>query len=1346
MRYLISILFILAIGKINAQTIDTFPFSDDLETWSLCSEYCSNTCAISSDWTNVGNIDFRPDTAGTPSDSTGPNIDHSPGLSTGVYAYVESTDTCNLDTAILESPYIDLTNVVSPGFSFWYHQFTPDSISDTFDILVSTDSGSTWSVELTGQNNVPLDSWQFDSLGLGGFVGQIIKLRIRFITSGDSIDFAVDDFIFHGIQYLDAGLLGITASNGTCPGDTSSICVTLVNAGLLPLDTVTINTTLNGGALFSPYVFIGNLLPGNDTLICIGDTVFSNGDSIGAYSTMPNNIADTLNFNDTVAFIFAVGSSVTANAGNDTTVCYADTFQVGGSPTGPINTTFIWSPGSLFNDSTASNPFLALTQDTILIVSILDSITGCTDVDSISITVAANPAVDAGIDTVTVCQGDTVTIGGSPTAEAGNTVSWSPGLDLDDSTSFNPILTGDEIYFIFLTVIEPINGCSSTDAALIIANGTPNVEAGINSTICAGDSIELGGSPTTNLFGDIQWSGGGLMNFDTVPNPIATAQQDTFFVANVTTSLGCSSFDTIYLEVNDLPTAAISNSGACPNDTMQLIASGGVSYTWMTDSTINDTSISNPLAYPISNNYDYYVTVTGANGCADTAHINVSYYNNPNVDAGENDTICDGSAAQLQATGAINYVWTPTTGLDDPNIADPEASPTSSLEYFVNGIDGNGCSAVDSVIVFVNVLPTGDAGADEGVCLLDSVQLGGNPTGPAGATYLWPVAGIGQNTLSNPYFNSIGFAAGSYSYEVTVTDVNGCETTDEVEITVWDDPIAAIDPIASAICIGDSITISAQGGINYQWSPGGTIANATSQFTSAFPIVTTQYTVTVTDANGCTSTDQEDLVVFPLTQAEAGVDVDICQQDTITLDASGGVAYEWASSLFLESTNVPNPNAYPVQTTIFTVTVTDGNGCAETDDVAVSVKPLPNVSAGADKRSCLNQAIEIGGNPTGPNGSNYQWQPSASLDNSFASNPMATPTIDTKYYVTVTTAFGCQDSASMILVIDSLPVVNIEQEPEPICVGDTTSIIVTTGFSSYLWAPNLKISTTTGANVNVSPGTDKVYSVTVTNANGCLGEITVPVQVFNLPIVGISEDFEICEGDSFQLEATGGVIYQWTNGSTLKDSNSRITMAYPIESIRYEVAITDTNECKNTGRIVATVNPLPEVDAGQDIDNCDIDVVYIGGNPSGPSDAVFFWTPEIGLDDQFSPNPQVLNPERITYHLEVQDRNGCMGVDSVVVNADCYTLIYAPSAFTPGFNGLNDVFQLVHYRIVDPHLRIYNRLGALMFETNDLDEPWIGTEPNSNEILPAGVYYWILEYRTEDRKKGSKQGVVTLLK
>jgi len=1346
MRILLTVILAFALGQYKAQVIDVFPHTDDLEGWSLCSEYCSNACAISSDWSSVGNIDFRPDTGGTPTDSTGPSLDHNPGLSSGVYAYVESTDTCNSDTALLESPYIDLNNVVAPGFTFWYHQWSPNAITDTFDILISTDSGTSWSVAFTGQNNISANAWQFDSLGLGGYVGQIIKLRFRFITSGDSIDFALDDFTIHGTQYIDAGLLSVTTANGTCPGDTSSVCVTLVNAGLLALDSVTINTTLNGGALFSPFLFVGNLLPGDDTLICVGDTVFTTNDSIGAFSTMPNNTNDTLNLNDTVSMIFVVGSPITANAGNDTTVCQLDTFQIGGSPTGPVNAIYNWLPGALFNDSTASNPFLAVSQDTTIIVIVTDTITGCVDMDTVAITAAANPAVDAGLDTVYVCQQDTVTIGGSPTTAAGNSVSWSPGLDLDDSTSYNPVLTGDEIYFIFVTATEPIYGCTSVDAMLVIANGTPVLDAGDDMTVCAGDSFELGGSPTSNLFGDIQWTGSGLLNDDTIANPIATAQEDTFFVVTVTTGAGCTSSDTIFITVNDLPVISIANSGACPGDTMQLTASGGANYQWELDSTLSDTSIANPLVYPPSNGYEYIVYVTASNGCPDSAHITVSYFDIPNVDAGENDTICDGSSAQLLATGASNYLWSPTAGLDDATIANPLASPVNSIEYFVEGTSVNGCTAIDSVSVFVNVLPAADAGPDTSICLNDSIQIGGSPTGPAGATYSWPSSGIANTTGANPFYSSFGVNPGNYSYEVSVTDINGCESTDEMEITVWSDPVATIDPINNAICVGDSITISAQGGVSYQWSPGGTVLNNASSFTKAYPIVTTLYTVTVTDVNGCTDTESEQLVVHPLTQANAGADAAICQQDTILLNASGGVNYTWAPTVFIGSTSGANPEAFPVQTHTYNVTVTDANGCSESDNVTVTVNPLPIVSAGSNKRSCLNVGIEIGGNPAGPIGSTYSWSPTISLNDASLSNPIATPQSDTRYNVTVTTSFGCQDSASMLLGIDTLPVVKVIDSPEPICTGDTSFISVTPGFTKYQWSPNLKISSTSSKEIFVSPGSDRIYSVTVTNNNGCIGDTSAFVKVYKLPVVGVSEDFEVCTGDSFQLEATGGVIYQWSEGESLKDSNSRITMAYPVESGQYRVSVTDTNNCLNVAKVLATVNQLPEIDAGDDIDNCDIDVVYLGGPIVGPSDAVFFWTPGIGLDDQYSPNPRVLNPERTTYYLEVQDRNGCFSYDSVEVNADCYSLIYAPSAFTPGFNGLNDEFALVHYRIVDAVLRIYNRWGILMFETNDLDKAWDGTEPNSNEVAPSGSYYWIVEYRTEDRKKGSKEGVVTLLK
>jgi gliding motility-associated-like protein len=1588
MRLFFTVLLAVFGLNLSAQVINTFPYYDDLETWNLCSEVCSVSCAISSDWSNVGNVDFRPDTAGTPTGSTGPSVDHNPGLSSGVYAYVESSSPCNPDTALLESPYVDLTNVQSPGFTFWYHQQTATSIPDTFDILISTDSGATWSTALTGPNNTSSTSWQFDTLGLGSYIGQVIKLRFQFITANAFNDFAVDDFTFHGIQIIDAGLDSLFSSNGFCLGDSSNLCINLINDGILPIDSVTIYSSLNGGALFSPFVFQDTLGPGEDTILCIGNVLLSTGDSIAFYTDMPNGLNDTFNLNDTLSltvsmntlptlnagvdtticgffsyplggsptsttatvydwtlgtylndstlsnpngfftqsgtftyvvegidanqcsgfdtvnitvypiptidaggdttfcandsvelggsptgpasasyqwsnsasldddtlqnpmaavvvstgfyltvtdtggcqyvdsvFVFisappaldpgpdtsvCIGDSVqlggspiatnydsilwapsatlsndtaanplagpvvfttyyvtlidtfgcsfddsvdvtvqalpVASAGNDTTICAFANVTIGGNPTGPATGIYNWSPGTLFVDSTLANPQVNVTQDTQLVVFVTDSTTGCSSSDTVQISILALPLADAGADTVIICEGDTVTLGGSPTTTAGNSVSWSPGVDLNDSTLFNPLLTGSQIYFVKVTVTEPVNSCQNFDSVLAIVNAVPVVEAGANDIICLGDTADLGGAPTSSLIGLYQWSGGGFLNFDTIANPTATPTQDTIFFVTVTTSSGCVGTDSIEVDVNPLPVITVTPYvQQCLEDTVQLQVAGGTVYAWDNGDFLSDTSISNPLAFPVGNTL-FTVTVTDANSCSDTAQINVVFYPFPNVDAGADDTICNGNAAQLNASGAINYSWTPVAGLTNSAINNPSASPTSTTEYFVEGTDANGCSFIDSLIVYVNVLPAAEAGSDVDVCLNDSIQIGGSPTGPVGASYHWQHTNLDDSLASNPFFLAENISPGVYPYTVSVTDVNGCVSVDQLDINVIDDPIPVINPIANTICIGDTILISAQGGIAYVWSPVGTLTNSSGSQVGALPTDTTEYTVTVTNAFGCSSATSDFVNVFDLTPADAGPDTSVCQQDTFNMDASGGVSYEWGSSLFLAEFTGANPIAYPVQTHTFTVTVTDQNNCSEPDQVTVTVNPLPIAAAGPDERICLNDEIEIGGSPTGPAGSSYQWTPATTLSNGAIANPIATPMITEVYKIVVTSDNGCKDSAEMIVVVDSLPVVKLSSAIDPICDGDTITIYVTPGYETYSWSPDVRIIGLTADSASVYPPKDRTYSVEVTNRNGCISDAQFEVKVNGLPIIEVSEDFEICEDDTVQLEASGGVIYEWSDGLTLADSISRITLAYPKETTKYSITITDTNYCQSVGELTGIVYPLPEIDAGADQENCDIQVIYLGGDPTGPVDAVYYWSPATGLDDRYSPNPALLNPERTTYSLEVQDRNGCFNRDSVTINADCYSLIYAPSAFTPGFNGLNDGFKLEYYRIQNPHLRIYNRWGNLMFETKDLDEAWDGSEPNDTKVAPLGTYYWILTYKDEALKKLSKEGTISLMK
>lgn len=1584
----VAILGLLFTNDLRSQVISTFPHYENLESWTLCTDTCGGTCVLSNGWSNQGSIDFIVDTAGTATTSTGPDIDHNPGTSTGKYVYVESSSPCNPDTALIETPFVDLNNVVNPTFTFWYHQLSANAtVGDTFDVLVSTDSGSTWNPLQTGPDNDTSSQWQFDSINLSAFTGNIIKLRIQYITANSFNDFALDDFTFGGLQLIDAGVDSVFSSSGFCAGDSSQICITVANAGLLPIDSLTIYATINGAGFNSPFVFENDTLaPGEDTILCIGTTQLNTNDTIIVYTTMPNGLNDTFNLNDTfqllvqinpipdidagtdttvcgltafplggnptsaaastfqwstaafiddstaanpqafftqsgvftyylqvtdsnlctntdtlnvtvldipsidagpddticpgdsvvlggsptapdsstvlwsnglflnfdtienpiasvtintqfelavtdsnncvftdtvILYVFfnpalepgdstsvclgdsvqlggtpialnydsilwspAAGlSSVTApnpmasppadttyyivlidtfgctyqdsvfvdvnippsaDAGPDTTVCAFAAFPVGGTPTGPPTATYNWSPGALFNDSTLANPMATVSQDTLLVVEVTDTATGCTTFDTVAITIYAIPFADAGLDTVSLCQGDSLVLGGSPTAPAGASVAWSPSLYFNDTTLFNPTIYGITIDFVYLTVTEPLNGCQNFDTTLVLVNNLPDVDAGADAVICFGDSLVIGGSPTSNTGVSFLWSPAALLDDDTLPNPVAAPTQDTTFFLTVTSVNGCNSYDSVFVQVNPLPIAVITPPvQVCLGDTTQLQVSGGVSYAWDYGVYLSDDTIANPLAFPPANTL-FTVTITDTNGCQDTAQSNVVFYPLPPVSAGPDDTICDGNSTTLAASGAISYQWSPATGLSDPNVASPTATPLVTTDYTVVGTDANNCSFADTMTVFVNVLPAADAGPDEEVCLNSTVQLGGSPTGPAGSTYSWNSANLDNPAIANPTY--IPSAVGVFVLQVEVTDINGCSSTDDVQVTVHDLPIPVITPVTTTICVGDTIGLSASGGNQYLWSPAASLVNANTATPGAYPVVTTLYTVTVTDGNSCTATEDVTVPVFPPTPAFAGNDTGICQQDTIQLLATGGVSYQWAASPYLTGISTATPTCFTPITNTFTVTVTDANGCTASDAVTVTVYPLPTVSAGPDKRICLGQSTPIGGAPTGPAGSQYSWTPGASLNNALIANPSASPAVSTTYKVIVTSNRGCVDSASMTVTVDSLPVVAVVTAPDSICIGDTAFAEVTTGAWVYEWTPAATVVEGSAASALFVPLQTTEYTVLVRDGRGCESELDVTVKVNPLPTPDAGISTQICEGDTTQLVAKGGVLYAWSNDTTLSNPDARITLAFPSATTSYTVTATDANGCTNTDSVVVIVNARPFINAGEDVANCEINAVHLGGEPSGPEDAVYTWTPEDGLSDPHDPNPLLVSPERSVYTLMVQDVNGCTSTDSVLVNADCFALIYAPSAFTPGANGINDEFKLVHYRITEPHLRIYNRWGDLVFETKDLDIGWDGKVQGQPEIVQYGIYFWQLTYKSEEKKKLSKEGTVTLVR
>ncbi len=252
-------------------------------------------------------------------------------------------------------------------------------------------------------------------------------------------------------------------------------------------------------------------------------------------------------------------------------------------------------------------------------------------------------------------------------------------------------------------------------------------------------------------------------------------------------------------------------------------------------------------------------------------------------------------------------------------------------------------------IIYVTIypLPIANAGSDAAICEGTSITL----TATGGTSYTWDNGlGVGASHTVAPTTTT--------TYMVTVTDGNGCVNTDAVEVTVNPLPIANAGSDV-AICEGVSTTLTATGGASYTWDNG---LGAGASHTVA-PTTTTTYMVTVTDGNGCANTDVVEVTVNPLPTANAGSDVTICEGASTTLTATGGTSYTWDNGLGAGASHT----VAPITTTTYMVTVTDGNGCVNTDVVEVVVNPLPNVLfIGLDSLYCLNYApASLTGSPVG---------------------------------------------------------------------------------------------------------------------------------------------------------------------------------------------------------------------------------------------------------------------------------------------------------------------------------------------------------------------------------------------
>ncbi len=777
-----------------------------------------------------------------------------------------------------------------------------------------------------------------------------------------------------------------------------------------------------------------NITTSNDTIICVQDTITISAAGGSDYDWSPNfNISSltgsTVDVWPTVntTYTVVVGSSegcldsaevaITVqslpviDAGVDDEICFGDTTALAGSG----GDTYLWIEGDSILDPLDENTQVWPGVTDTYILQGTDAL-GCVNFDTVEVVVHDLPTVDAGPD-LWSCPSSTVQLQGS---SDGVVFAWTPSTDLSDPSILVPDASPDDTTVYYLNV-ESAFGCVNLDSMTVFAGGPVPTDAGLNDTICEGDSVVIGGLPTSVPGTLYDWQPSGAIVDNSVENPTVLPVADTWFTV-YTANDTCTGVDSVFVKVNPYPLASAgSDVQICIGDTTQLVATGGVEYTWNTQVDLSDSTIANPDAFP-TDTTDFIVTVTDALGCSQNDTVQIVVNPLPMANAGLNDTICLGDTTQLFASGGVGYSWIPTDSISNNLIEDPLVFPSTTTDYIVAVTDTNNCVNTDTVNILVNTLPPVDAGLDLEMCIYDSIQL--SVTGAL--DYVWsPDSTLSQFDVANPYSSALD----SETFVVEGTDANGCKNTDTLELIVHNLPVV-IASADTAICIYDTAALSATGASQYEWTPTTDLGTPNNANTTAFPQDTTVYVVEGTDANGCQNSDSVEVVVNPLPIASAGMDVDICRGDSTQLVASGGEDYTWTPVISISDENIFNPMVFPDTTVEYIVTVIDSNACVNYDSVIVNVF---RVSTIPDTTICLTDSIQL--DVFGSPGNQFTWTPTDGLSNGNIQDPMASPEGDITYTVTVSDVAGCVDQASVDIVVNEIPIIGFNYQLIPDCEG-----------------------------------------------------------------------------------------------------------------------------------------------------------------------------------------------------------------------------------------------------------------------------------------------------------------------
>ncbi|HRK28998.1 MAG TPA: T9SS type A sorting domain-containing protein [Chitinophagales bacterium] len=576
-------------------------------------------------------------------------------------------------------------------------------------------------------------------------------------------------------------------------------------------------------------------------------------------------------------------------------------------------------------------------------------VTSC-HTEILDLTITPNTTLLASVSgTVTnVCEGQTLSL----TATGGTNYQWSGpnGFSASTATITRPNADVSMSGLYTVTVSAGI-GCSSVITVTTTVHTNPSGTISGATSYCTGQTINLSASGGTTY----QWGGPGGFSSGTatISRPNTTAAMAGVYSVTITNTYGCTTTQSVDVSVGAAPAVTISgNTTACTGGIIALTASpaGAANYQWSGPGfTQNGTNATMTRSATTGTGGTYSVTVTDTNGCTGAASVLVTLTTSTvSATISGTTTYCAGSTISLTATGGTGYQWTTPDAqtLSGATISRPNATTAMGGVYVVTVTNASGCAATTSRTVTVHALPNAVISGNTSYCVGGILSL----TASGGTGYQWAGPGFTSTSASISRTNLTTAMAGTYT--VTVTGTGNCKSTASVVVTVNAKPVVSINGSTAAtgslsVCAGTDISLTASGGVSYQWSgPGGfTSSDATMTRPAVSGLVANggtggTYTVTVTNAAGCTSTASRSVTILAAPVVNITLNqTNTCAPTAFSLTATGGGTYLWnGPNGFAASTASFTRN--PSNTTMsgaYNVTVTATNGCKTTASRTVTV-------------------------------------------------------------------------------------------------------------------------------------------------------------------------------------------------------------------------------------------------------------------------------------------------------------------------------------------------------------------------------------------------------------------------